>query len=90
MKPVFVCTNRFNILNTSENVGDTEMHNAPKNNPVSNTGRKNPLPPPIVHNVGNFIDLRNDLINLVGSDSFYFKSSVNNLKIIANKNQKSY
>jgi len=90
MKPVFVSTNRFNILNTSENLNETEMHNTSKNNPDSNTEQINPLPPPIfVCNVGNFIELRNNLINLVGSDNFYFKSSANNLKI-SSKNSDSY
>lgn len=61
-----------------------------KNNPESNTDQINSLPPPIfVHNVGNFIRLRNDIINLVGSDNFYFKSSANNLKINT-KNSDSY
>jgi hypothetical protein len=59
MKPVFVSTNRFNILNTSENEDDTEMHNTSKYNPDSNIDQINLLPPPIfVCNVGNFIELR--------------------------------
>jgi hypothetical protein len=82
MKPVFVSTNRFNILNTSENEEDTEMHNISKYNSDTNTYQRNPLFPLIfVRYVGNFIELRNDLVNLIGSDNFYFKSSANNLKI---------
>jgi len=60
-------TNRFNILNVNENENDTEMHDASKNNIDNNTEQTNLLPPLIfVHNVGNFIELRNKLINLVG------------------------
>jgi hypothetical protein len=41
-----------------------------------------PLPPPIfVRNVSNFIELRNQLIKLIGPQTFSFKLSANNLKI---------
>ncbi|VVC46180.1 Pre-C2HC domain [Cinara cedri] len=89
-KPVFVSTNRFNILNTSDNLDDSEIHNVSKNNPDSITEQINSLPPPIfVRNVGNFIELHNHLINLVGSDNLFFKSSANNLKI-STKTSDSY
>lgn len=90
MKPAFVSRNRFDVLKTNENEDDTEMHNASENNHDINTEQTNPLPPPIfVRNVGNFNEIRNQLINLAGPDNFYFKSSANNLKINT-KNSDSY
>lgn len=41
-----------------------------------------PAPPPIfVSNIDNFIKLRTDLINLIGTNNFSFKSTSKNLKI---------
>jgi len=41
-----------------------------------------PLPPQIfIRNVSDFIELRNQLIKLIGPQTFSFKSSTNNLKI---------
>lgn len=43
---------------------------------------RTPSPPPIfVNNVDNFINLRTDLVNLIGTQNLSFKSTINNLKI---------
>jgi hypothetical protein len=49
-----------------------------------------PLPPPIfIRNVIDFIEQRNQLIKLIGSQNFSSKSSANNLKI-STTNSDSY
>jgi len=78
-KPVFVSTNRFNHLQVLDNVIDNE-----NNIETNNVDQPNliPLPPLIfVRNVSDFIELRNQLIKLIGPHTFSFKSSANNLKI---------
>lgn len=78
-KPVFVSSNRFNHLQVPDNVNDND-NNMETNNDVQ--PNHTPLPPPIfVRNVSDFIELRNQLIKLIGPQTFSFKSSANNLKI---------
>lgn len=59
------------------------MRDASKENKlVDNIVQTNLLPPPIfIRNIGNIVELRNMLINLVGSKNFNFKLSANNQKI---------
>lgn len=86
-KSVFVSSNRFNHLLVPDNVNDNE-NNMEMNNDVQ--PNRIPLPPPIfVRNVSDFIELRNQLIKLIGPQTFSFKSSANNLKINTN-NPDSY
>jgi len=48
------------------------------------------LPPPIiVKGFKDFVSLRSELIDLVGSENFTFKSSINNLKV-QTKNPETY
>ncbi|KAL4100940.1 hypothetical protein QTP88_020965 [Uroleucon formosanum] len=78
-KPFFFSTNRFSHLQVPDNVNDNE-NNMETNNDVK--PNHIPLPPPIfVRNVSDFIELRNQLIKLIGPQTFSFKSSANNLKI---------
>lgn len=77
-KPVFVSSNRFNHLQVPDNI-DLIENNIETNNDAQH---HIPLPPPIfVRNVSDFIELRNQLIKLIGPQTFNFKSSANNLKI---------
>lgn len=91
-KPVFVSTNRYNSLHIHDTDNSTEMSDTSKINSNDSDVQNNhsPLPPPIfIRNVNNFIELRNQLIKLIGSQNFSFKSSANNLKI-STSNSESY
>lgn len=64
----------------------------PDHKPPSNTGnceeapiRKNLPPPIIVRGVLDFIGFRDELVRLVGSENFFFKSPTNDLKIQTTK-----
>jgi len=84
-KPLFITVNRFAPLSTDDTVtGNTE------NDPTSHDDStlpddqnfKRKLPPPIfVRGILDFVEVRNELIKLIGTDSFTCKSSTNNLKI---------
>jgi len=52
---------------------------------IVNQIKRTPLPPPIiVRSVANFVNVRSELIDRVGPDSFTFKSTTNTLKIQSN------
>jgi len=86
-KPLFVTSNRYACLNVDDDRDITTEHADPT---VINKEIKTPSPPPIIVNGTNdFVSLRTNLINLIGSKNFLFKSSTNNLKILT-KNSDSY
>lgn len=43
--------------------------------------RKKFQPPIFVRGILDFVSFRNELINLIGKDKFFFKSTTNDLKI---------
>lgn len=83
---MFITVNRFSPLSNE----DTDMGNI-TNNPTTTPDNSTPnddqnakrkLPPPIyVRGVLDFVGLCNELIKLIGTDNFIFKSSTNDLKI---------
>ncbi|KAF0707613.1 Uncharacterized protein FWK35_00035033, partial [Aphis craccivora] len=94
-KPMFVTTNRFALL-TTDNQSDptTSSSQTPFNaanyvdaqsktnlNYEGAPSRSNLPPPIIVRGVLDFIGFRDELVRLIGSDNFFFKSSTNDLKI---------
>lgn len=83
-KSVFVSSNRFNSLQLPDNEISIETNGTSNNINSNNDEHSNhiPIPPPIfVRNVSDFIELRNQLIKLIGPQNFSFKSSATNLKI---------
>lgn len=74
-----ITVNTENLLNQSTNA-NTEVDQI----------QKTPLPSPIfAGNIEDFVKLRTDLINLIGTQNFTFKSTSNNLKI-ETKNSNAY
>lgn len=95
IKKLFTSRNRFEVLSQTESIEvDTTAFNPTSN---INDSESNPqqektthLPPSImVKGVLDFVSLRAELIDLVGSENFTFKSSINNLKI-QTKNPETY
>ncbi|KAE9529197.1 hypothetical protein AGLY_011993 [Aphis glycines] len=100
-KPMFITTNRFALLATdNQSDPTTSLSQTPFNtancvDPPSKTNlnlndedapSKTNLPPPIiVRGVLDFIGFRDELVRLIGSDNFFFKSSTNDLKIQTTK-----
>ena len=82
-KPMFITVNRYSPLFTEDNIlesSDTHADN------ITNIDVDQPakikLPPPIfVRGILDFVGFRNQLIDLIGSENFIFKSSTNNLKV---------
>jgi len=94
-----VTTNRFSLL-TTDNQSDptisssqTPFNTANCEDTPSKTNlnyedapiRLNLPPPIIVRGVLDFIGFRDELVILIGSDNFFFKSSTNDLKIQTTK-----
>jgi len=77
IKPLFITANRFAPLSTDDTVtGNTE--NDPTSHddstPSDDQNYKKKLPPPIyVRGILNFVEVRNALIKLIGTDSFTCK-----------------
>jgi len=82
-KPMFITVNRYSPLATNDDIYISPV--PPNNNNINNEEVqpiKIKLPPPIfVRGILDFVGFRNQLINLIGSVNFIFKSSTNNLKI---------
>lgn len=95
-KKLFISKNRFEALTQTEPI-DIDAHTSNDTPETANNAEANPrpertthLPPPIiVKGTKDFISLRSELIDLVGSENFFFKSTLNNLKI-QTKNPESY
>jgi len=91
---LFFCTNRYEVLTQEDPALETSLNDNidPIQNPkVSiNVEPKALRPPPIfVRGICNFPDLCTKLIELIGVDNFYCKSSPDRLKIMT-KNPESY
>ncbi|VVC42920.1 Pre-C2HC domain [Cinara cedri] len=86
-KPMFATTNRFTPLATNDQIDPfTSPPQAPSNTDNCEAPTRANLPPPIiVRGVLDFISFRDELVRLVGSDNFFFKSSTNDLKIQSTK-----
>ncbi|CAI6364092.1 unnamed protein product [Macrosiphum euphorbiae] len=84
----FVTENRFAPISPATTASElTSNHSAPTQPTSYNTEtdevQQIPAPPPIfVSNIENFIKLRTDLIDLIGTTNFSFKSTSKNLKIV--------
>lgn len=86
-KTVFTSPNKFAPLATND-VNDAATDNNIVIDNVESTHI--PSPPPIFARGNfNFIELRSDLIKLIGTQNFFFRSDVKNLKIQTN-NSNSY
>lgn len=79
----FVSENRYSPISVDDNtVPDLASNQSTTNIIESDEKQLVPAPPPIfVSNIDNFIKLRTDLINLIGTQNFLFKSTTKNLKI---------
>jgi hypothetical protein len=95
-KKLFFTSNRYEVLSQDEPVSATTSNTIQPDSPVQyteetlNVGIKPTLPPPIfVRGVINFTDLCAILIELIGVNNFYCKSSTDRLKIMTN-NPNSY
>lgn len=82
-KPIFVTANRYFPLSTDVISHEpSEPHSNNNINIEAEQPTKIKLPPPIfVRGILDFVGFRNQLIDLIGSENFIFKSSTNNLKI---------
>lgn len=95
LKKIFISRNRFEVLSQTETIEvDTKTPNpGPEvNNPEAHTSQVKSanLPPPIIiKGIKDFASLRSELIDLVGTDNFTFKSSINSLKV-QTKNPEAY
>lgn len=95
-KKLFISKNRFEALTQLEPT-DIDAHASNDTSVTTNNAKANPqpertthLPPPIiVKGTKDFISLRSEFIDLIGSENFSFKSTLNNLKI-QTKNPDSY
>ena len=92
-KNIFSTSNRYSLLAVDDN---SEIVNPPQHltneasDEIIEPVKPPPSPPPIIVNgIENFVRLRSELIKLIGSENFLFKSSTNNLKILT-KNSDSY
>jgi len=85
VKPLFITVNRFAPLSNEDTVmGNTEDDPTSHDNltPSDDQNYKRKLPPPIyVRGILDFVEVRNELIKLIGTDTFTCKSSTNDLKI---------
>jgi hypothetical protein len=77
--------NRFSPLSNDDTMmGNIENDSISHNNltPSDNQSYKRKLPPPIYfRGILDFVEVRNELIKLIGTDTFICKSSTNDLKI---------
>jgi len=85
-KSIFITANRYSPLATenenNENTSHYSQENVTEITDDSPSAKTTKLPPPVfVRGVLNFVELRIQLINLIGSENFSFKSSTNDLKI---------
>ncbi|KAL4136392.1 hypothetical protein QTP88_007940 [Uroleucon formosanum] len=92
-KSIFSSSNRYSLLTVDDNceIGNPPQHSANEvPDEIIEPVKPPPSPPPIIVNgINDFVRLRSELIKLIGSENFLFKSSTNNLKIIT-KNSDSY
>ncbi|KAL4149790.1 hypothetical protein QTP88_003654 [Uroleucon formosanum] len=92
-KSIFSSSNRYSLLTIDDNceIGNPPQHSANEvPDEIIEPVKPPPSPPPIIVNgINDFVRLRSELIKLIGSENFLFKSSTNNLKIIT-KNSDSY
>lgn len=79
----FVTKNKYAPIAPDENINSEVDLNQPNTNNIEiDEVQSAPAPPPIfVSNIDDFIKLRTDLINLIGTQNFSFKSTMKNLKI---------
>ncbi|KAL4111825.1 hypothetical protein QTP88_015710 [Uroleucon formosanum] len=92
-KNIFSSSNRYSLLTVDDNcdIGNPPQHSANEvPDEIIEPVKPPPSPPPIIVNgINDFVWLRSELIKLIDSENFLFKSSTNNLKIIT-KNSDSY
>lgn len=86
VKPLFITVNRFAPLSIDDTTAIENIENNPPSHdnstPSDDQNNKRKLPPPIyVRGVLDFVEVRNELIKLIGTDAFTCKSSINDLKI---------
>lgn len=83
-------TNKFNYLTVDDNIQiDNSEQNKQSQSNNENTAEETEThpqsikkPPPIfVRGIGNITKLKNKLSKLIGSENFFFKASLNSLKI---------
>jgi len=86
----FVTENRFAPISPATTASELTSNQSAPTQPTSyniETDEVQPIPapPPIfVSNIENFIKLRTDLIDLISTKNFSFKSTSKNLKIVTN------
>lgn len=84
-KSIFITANRYSPLATENENNENSSHYSQGNVAEitdDSPSNKIKLPPPIfVRGVLDFVELRNQLIKLIGSENFSFKLSTNDLKI---------
>lgn len=92
---MFISVNRFNYISLENNTQTSNNNNSIDNNTNNDTSKNNndinvmdtpaqniPKPPPIfVRGVRDISTVRNELINMIGSENFFFKASLSSLKI---------
>lgn len=95
IKPIFASTNRFAILDNENNENNNTESNKTKSDENSNANmdmdeiKIKPPPPIFVRGLLDFAAFRTVLINLVGINNFFVKSTSKNLKI-QSSNSDSY
>ena len=92
-KSIFSTSNRYSLLSVDDNimiVNPPQQSTNEASDEITEPVKPPPTPPPIIVNgINDFVQLRLELIKLIGSENFLFKSSTNNLKITT-KNSDSY
>jgi len=92
-KSIFSTSNSYSLLSVDDNikiVNPPQQSTNEASDEITEPVKPPPTPPPIIVNgINDFVQLRSELIKLIGSENFLFKSSTNNLKIIT-KNSDSY
>ena len=87
IKPIFASTNRYAILNNENNENNNTDSKSTKSDENSNANmdmdeiKIKPPPPIFVRGLLDFAAFRTVLINLVGINNFFVKSTSKNLKI---------
>lgn len=80
-KPLFITTNRFEVLSQNDDDVFAATPQATTSNEVIPDELIKPPPPIFVKGVLEYKDLCNEISQLIGKDKFFSKSSTNQLKI---------
>jgi len=81
---LFVTPNRYSVLSIDESNVDNDVFDdtvQEKSITVNNVPKSTLHPPIFIKGILDFIGLRNNIIDIIGQDSFFCKSTSSNLKI---------